>query len=138
MEDFRIHDRLTADCHRLGRLEHCHLLLHRNAVLPWFILVPETQTVDVLDLPRDYRDEVIEEAALVSGFIKSSLGFPRVNFGAIGNLVPQLHLHVIGRRSGDACWPLPVWGHLEENVEYSEADISGIRTRLVESLRLNS
>jgi len=138
MKKFPIHDRLRADCHRLGRLAECHLLLNRNAILPWFILVPETQTVDLLDLPREYRDKVIEDAALVSGFIKNSLGFPRVNFGAIGNLVPQLHLHVVGRRSGDACWPLPVWGHLEDQVEYSEADINNIRTRLEESLRLHS
>jgi len=123
MEEFRIHQRLLADSHQLGRLPVCHILLHRNATLPWFILVPETTATDLLDLPAGPRDRVMAEAALVSAFVKDALGYPKVNFGAIGNLVPQLHLHVIGRRPGDACWPAPVWGHLEETSAYTERDL---------------
>ena len=126
MEDFRIHDRLAADCHRLGRLPTCHLLLHRNAVLPWYILVPETTGTDLLDLPPELRDKVLSEAAEVSGFVKKILGWPKINFAAIGNLVPQLHVHVIGRRPGDDCWPAPVWGHLESSAEYSQEDLAAI------------
>lgn len=132
MENFRIHQRLLDDCHRLGRLTVCHVLLHRNAALPWFILVPETTVTDLLDLPADLLGRVMAEAAAVSAFVKAGLGYPKVNFGAIGNLVPQLHLHVIGRRPADACWPSPVWGHLQVTAAYDDRDLdrmaSGLET----------
>jgi diadenosine tetraphosphate (Ap4A) HIT family hydrolase len=130
MDNFNIHDRLLADCHRLGRLPVCHVLLHRNATLPWFILVPETTATDLLDLPAGPRDRAIAEAAAVSAFVKHTLDYPKVNFGAIGNLVPQLHLHVIGRRPGDPCWPAPVWGHLEHTSAYEEPDLDRLRSGL--------
>ena len=130
MDDFRIHARLIEDCHYLGRLPVCHLLLHRNAVLPWFILVPETASHDLLDLPARLRDRAMAEAASISAFVKEELAYPKVNFGAIGNLVPQLHLHVVGRRPGDPCWPAPVWGHLQARAEYHATDLDRMAARL--------
>lgn len=114
-----IHPQLLADCHLIGRFEICTLLLHRNASVPWFILVPETEVLDYLDLPETERSSVAAESALVSDFLKTELGCGKVNFAGLGNVVPQLHLHVIGRREGDACWPKPVWGNLEEEPEYA-------------------
>jgi diadenosine tetraphosphate (Ap4A) HIT family hydrolase len=121
MTEFQIHPRLLADCHRLGRLPACHLLLHRSASLPWFILVPETPIVDLLDLDPEALRRVVAECAQVSAYIKTELRLPKANFAAIGNLVPQLHLHVVGRAPGDACWPAPVWGHLPPGPGYSRA-----------------
>jgi diadenosine tetraphosphate (Ap4A) HIT family hydrolase len=118
MSEFRIHPQLLADCHGLGRLPACHLLLHRNARLPWFILIPETPELDLLDLPPVQRERVLAECAQISAYIKTDLGLPKVNFAAIGNLVPQLHLHVVGRSPGDACWPAPVWGNLPPGPGY--------------------
>src|SRR5210317_1281863 len=63
MPEFHLHERLLADCHAIGRMHHCHLLLHKNAVLPWFILVPETDVADLLDLPDDQLHAVTGEAA---------------------------------------------------------------------------
>jgi diadenosine tetraphosphate (Ap4A) HIT family hydrolase len=125
-----IHPQLLADCHRLGRMEACHLLLHKNAVVPWFILVPDTTVLDLLDLAGDLRVRVMEEATSVATFVKRDLCWPRVNVAAIGHLVTQLHLHVIGRRPGDACWPLPVWGHLQESADYAQAELLDIAARL--------
>lgn len=130
MVEFHIHPRLLDDCHRLGRLPNSHLLLHRNAVLPWFILVPETGAADLLDLPRSLRVAVMDEAAAISRFVKQELDYPKINFGAIGNLVPQLHLHVIGRRPGDCCWPAPVWGHLGDEAEYGTGHLADLSRRL--------
>jgi diadenosine tetraphosphate (Ap4A) HIT family hydrolase len=130
MPEFHLHERLLADCHAIGRMDHCHLLLHKNAVLPWFILVPETEVADLLDLSDDQLHAVTAEAAAMSRFIKHQLGWPKVNFAAIGNLVPQLHLHVIGRRPGDPCWPAPVWGHLEPSDAYSSDDIDRVKEQL--------
>ena len=114
-----IHSQLTTDCHQLGRFERCTVLLNRNAAMPWFILVPDTALEDVLDLPADELSAVTAECQRISRFLKYSLGMVKTNFAGLGNVVPQMHLHVIGRRVGDACWPNPVWGHLQENEQYS-------------------
>ena len=65
--------------------------------------------MDLFDLPQQQKSEATNEAGIISQFIKHHLGSPKVNFAAIGNVVPQLHLHVVGRRPDDACWPAPVW-----------------------------
>lgn len=112
MEQNPIPKQLLADCHHLGRLPACDVLLNRNAVLPWFILVPETRLSDVLDLPEEHRQAVLIECAAISAFIKQVLGFDKVNFAGLGNVVPAMHLHIIGRHPDDPCWPQPVWGNL--------------------------
>jgi diadenosine tetraphosphate (Ap4A) HIT family hydrolase len=132
----QVHPQLLADCHCLGRFDLCHVLLHKNALLPWFILVPETTISDVLDLPEDMKTAVMKEAALIGQFIKIALGYPKTNFAAIGNVVPQLHLHVVGRRAGDACWPAPVWGHLTEVSEYLPQQVEAIASLLGQSYGL--
>jgi diadenosine tetraphosphate (Ap4A) HIT family hydrolase len=114
-----IHAQLLDDCHYLGRLPQSALLLHRNASLPWFIVVPDTSIEDILDLPEHHRHAVLGECAAVSAYIKQVLGYSKVNFAGLGNVVPQMHLHVIGRHPEDACWPHPVWGNLEQSETYA-------------------
>ena len=123
MEQAHIHAQLLADCHHLGKLPTSDVLLHRNAAVPWFILVPETLLSDVLDLPDEHRQAVVAECAAVSVFIKQLLGFDKVNFAGLGNVVPQMHLHVIGRHSADPCWPQPVWGNLPQGKNYDTAQL---------------
>jgi diadenosine tetraphosphate (Ap4A) HIT family hydrolase len=136
MAAFEIHPQLLADCHRLGRFPFCHVLLHKNAVVPWFILVPQTDVTDLLDLPETLRSTTMTEAALVSEFVKKTLGRPKVNFAAIGNVVPQLHLQVVGRRPEDPCWPAPVWGNLTGSREYSATDLARMIALLTEQCGL--
>ena len=136
MTVFQIHPELLASCHRLGSFNLCHVLLHRNAMLPWFILVPECDVYDLLDLPEALRNGAMKEAAIVSEFIKRHLAYPKVNFAAIGNVVPQLHLHVVGRKPGDPCWPASVWGNLRETREYSSAEFRQIIDSLVRHAEL--
>jgi len=130
MQEIQIHPQLLADCHDLGRLPACAVLLHRNAVLPWFILVPDTVFNDVLDLPQEHRDAVITDCAAVSTFIKEVLGYDKVNFAGLGNVVPQMHLHVIGRSESDAAWPQPVWGALRDTATYTAQQLDDIRQGL--------
>lgn len=109
---FELHPQLRADCHDLGRLAGCRVLLHRSAAIPWFILVPETPgtVTEWHELVATER-RALEAAVLhVSRFLKARLGADKVNIAAIGNLVPQLHVHVVGRRRDDPCWPGVVWG----------------------------
>ncbi len=103
MHPFALHTRLLADCHRLGQLSQSHLLLHRNARVPWFILVPETELTNLLDLPIPQRDGVLTDCKRVSDYLTKMLSYPKVNVAWIGNLVPQLHVHVIGWRHEDPC-----------------------------------
>ncbi len=131
MFKFEINPQLLADCHRLGRLELCHVLLNKNAALPWFILVPETAVADLLDLPEAQRTVALSEAAVIAQLIKRHLGYLKINFAAIGNVVPQLHLHIVGRKPDDACWPAPVWGNLVESREYSAQRVVEMRELLV-------
>jgi diadenosine tetraphosphate (Ap4A) HIT family hydrolase len=134
MTDFAIHERLLTDCHRLGRLPATHLLLHRNAALPWLILVPETGLDNLLDLPPGEREAVLADCARVCDYLRGPLGCPKVNVAWIGNLVPQLHIHLIGRRPGDACWPLPVWGHLARSLDYPPQRVAGIARDLIDGV----
>ena len=115
----------------------CYLLLHKNAALPWFILVPETDSCDLLDLAEEPRTAAMNEAASVSDFVKKTLHYPKTNFAAIGNVVAQLHLHVVGRKPGDLCWPAPVWGHLTDGPKYSAARLKEITSQLVRHCALN-
>jgi len=130
MSAFVIHHQLRLDCHVIGRLPLCHLLLHRNACVPWFILVPETGVTDLLELADDMQAQALQESRTIAKFIKAELGFPKINFAAIGNVVPQLHLHVVGRKSDDPCWPAPVWGRLAEGRAYDQERIAEITQML--------
>ena len=131
MPSFALHPQLQADCHCLGRLSHSRLLLHRNALVPWFILVPETDLGNLLELPIPQRDGVLADCKRVSNYLTEVLACPKINVAWIGNLVPQLHVHVIGRRPGDPCWPKPVWGNLAESREYGAEAVDAIRAALL-------
>ena len=125
MERDQIHRQLLADCHLLGSLAASTVLLNRNAALPWFILVPDTRLNDILDLPEHHRDVVMADCAAVSAFIKQVLGFAKVNFAGLGNVVAQMHLHIIGRSEDDPCWPQPVWGNLPGGEQYEPLQLLG-------------
>lgn len=130
MSDFELHPRLGADCHRLGRIGHCELLLNRNAAVPWFILVPHTGVLELFDLDPPLRAELEAAGDALARWLKRRFGCDKVNVAAIGNLVPQLHVHIVGRRAGDACWPLPVWGHLPAGPDYGELEIAALESDL--------
>jgi diadenosine tetraphosphate (Ap4A) HIT family hydrolase len=136
MEQADIPEQLLADCHHLGRLPAAEVLLNRNAALPWFILVPQTQLSDVLDLPDEHRQAVLADCAAVSAFIKQVLGFAKVNFAGLGNVVPVMHLHIIGRHPQDPCWPQPVWGNLPHGDSYTPQQLREWQANLVKMIGL--
>lgn len=127
-----IHPQLLQDCHLLGQLDAGTLLLSRNALLHWFILVPESDSADLLDLPPATLHQVMADCRAVSRFLKDQLGYPKVNFAGLGNVVPQMHLHIIGRREGDACWPQPVWGNLPGGPAHTPEALAALVAQLEE------
>lgn len=139
MSRFEIHPQLLQDCHRLGQLRLCHVLLHKNAAVPWLILVPETApTGDLLDLPDQVRNMAMDEAAIAARFLKTEFAVSKINFAAIGNVVSQLHLHVVGRRATDPCWPEPVWGNLVDANGYSSTRLAILTATLTQNHSLKT
>ena len=97
---FELHPQLAADCHLLGQLGNAHLLLHRNASVPWFILVPEVAQEEFLELDTAVQAKLLADCSRLGAFIKRRFDCPKLNFGVIGNVVPQLHLHARGTKRG--------------------------------------
>jgi diadenosine tetraphosphate (Ap4A) HIT family hydrolase len=123
MNEPALHPRLERDCHRVGRLPVCHVLLQRNATIPWWILVPAVSERELFQIAQPSRRAIEAECDALASFVLAQPGIEKLNIAAIGNLVPQLHIHVIGRHPGDACWPQPVWGHLQSACEYSPDEL---------------
>ena len=131
MDNFHLHERLREDCFVIGELSNCVLLLMRNALYPWFILVPKTQHSEFYQLEQDMQTQLIQHSNMLSRFLKEEFLVDKVNTAIIGNLVQQMHVHVIGRRIGDAAWPGVVWGH-EAKQEYNTEQSSLLITRVGE------
>ena len=134
MNDFILNPTLAADCHVLGRWQDIHVLLHRDAHVRWFILVPETGAAEWHELQPDLRGRLAEAAAAISAMLKADLACDKVNIAAIGNLVPQIHFHVIGRWRSDPYWPGVVWGRVVPGCVYGEGEVGALRTRGLSAL----
>ena len=108
---FTLHPRLAADTIGLGRLTLCRLLLMNDARWPWFILVPERAGVkEIFELEEKDQMLLHAETMLLSRSVSDSFQADKMNIAALGNVVPQLHVHVIARFERDSAWPAPVWG----------------------------
>ncbi|MBI1329400.1 MAG: HIT domain-containing protein [Alphaproteobacteria bacterium] len=109
---FALHSRLEADTAFIADWALSRVLLMNDARYPWVILVPRRAGLSELhDLSHAERLVLTEEIARASGKLKALTGCAKINVGALGNMVPQLHVHVIARNPGDAAWPGPVWGN---------------------------
>ncbi len=109
---FALDERLARDTLVVGDRPLCRVLLMNDSRWPWLILVPRREgAVELSDLGAADRALLIEEAASAATFLKAHTRALKINIGALGNIVPQLHLHVVARDVGDPAWPGPVWGH---------------------------
>ena len=112
MDDFSLHPQLASDCHLLGDLGLSRVLLLDDSRYPWVILVPRRADVrEIYQLDPADRKRLLEESCRLGEFMMRAFAGEKLNVGALGNLVPQLHLHHIVRRRADPAWPGPVWGH---------------------------
>lgn len=107
---FALDPRLVADTHVIGELPLCRLLLMDDARYPWLILVPRIAGArELIDLDESDQRSLLAELAGVGRALEALLGPDKLNIAALGNVVPQLHVHVIARHTRDAAWPRPVW-----------------------------
>jgi diadenosine tetraphosphate (Ap4A) HIT family hydrolase len=116
---FALHSQLKADTFRVCSLALCEVLLMNNMEFPWLILVPRLDAIEVVDMTVPERAMLMEEIALASRALQQLCAPDKLNIGALGNKVEQLHVHVIARFKGDSAWPEPVWG--KDGSPYSDA-----------------
>lgn len=108
---FLLHPRLDADTVVLGELPLCRVLLSLDGRYPWVVLVPRREGIrEIHELSTEDRAVLVEECAAISQAMQTTLSADKMNVAALGNMVPQLHVHVVARYEGDDAWPGAIWG----------------------------
>lgn len=111
-----LHPQLAADTHPVARLALCELRLMDDSNYPWLVLVPQVpDAIELTDLDAAQRHQLADEIDRVSRVLLDAFQPFKLNVAALGNLVPQLHVHVIARSEQDPAWPAPVWGRVTAN-----------------------
>ena len=111
MPDFQLDPRIASDSVPVTALALSDLRLMKDRRFPWLILVPRRPAVaEIIDLSGADRAVLLGEMVQVSGALRAATGCDKLNIGALGNIVRQLHVHVVARFESDAAWPGPVWG----------------------------
>ncbi|MCO5132337.1 MAG: HIT family protein [Xanthobacteraceae bacterium] len=129
--DWSLHPQLDNDTAPVGDLPLCRVLLIRDANYPWLVLVPRRPgAVEIIDLDAAAQAQLMIEIASASRALRDITSCDKLNVAALGNMVPQLHIHVIARRRTDAAWPRPVWGVAPAR----PYDVNDMR-QLIETLR---
>jgi diadenosine tetraphosphate (Ap4A) HIT family hydrolase len=106
-----LHPQLDKDTTSIGDLPLVRTLLMNDANYPWLVLVPrQAGIVEMIDLADDQQMQLMSEITLLGRVLKDVTGCHKLNIAAIGNVVPQLHIHIVARRRDDAAWPRPIWG----------------------------
>jgi diadenosine tetraphosphate (Ap4A) HIT family hydrolase len=112
-----IHPQLLNDSLVLGTFPLCHLLLAKDANYPWFILVPNRDNIsEIHQLSALDQQRLVVESSALGKRLMMALKGDKLNVAALGNMVPQLHVHVIVRYKKDAAWPRPIWGEVPSKV----------------------
>jgi diadenosine tetraphosphate (Ap4A) HIT family hydrolase len=108
---FHLDPELEKDTFFVRDLPLCQVRLMNNALYPWLVLVPrKPDLAELTDLPEAERVALLNEIAFVSQALQKHTNAYKMNIATLGNLVRQLHIHVIARHTSDAAWPRPVWG----------------------------
>jgi len=127
-----LHPQLEKDCFILGEFSLCSLLLLNDANYPWFILLPNREDVrEIHFLSEPDQQQLMAESMYFSRCLQQVFKPDKLNIAALGNMVPQLHIHHIARFHKDACWPAPVWGAVDA-IPYPEQDVITIKNQLLE------
>lgn len=131
---FTLHPQLERDTINIGDLPLCRVLVIQDANYPWLLLVPRrSDAVEILDLDEVEQAQLMTETTRVARALREVTQCDKLNIAALGNAVPQLHVHIIARRKTDAAWPRPVWGAvppLNHDPEELKLFISTIRKKI--------
>jgi diadenosine tetraphosphate (Ap4A) HIT family hydrolase len=129
-----LHPQLERDTINIGDLPLCRVLVIQDANYPWLLLVPRrNEVVEIVDLDEVEQAQLMTETARVARALREITKCDKLNIAALGNVVPQLHVHVVARRTTDAAWPRPVWGAVppvDHDPEEVKAFISALRKKI--------
>jgi diadenosine tetraphosphate (Ap4A) HIT family hydrolase len=129
--DWSLHPQLAADTVTVGDLPLSRVLLANDANYPWLILVPRRPALtEIIDLEENAQAQLLNEIAAGARALKAAGACDKLNIAALGNVVAQLHVHIVARRHSDAAWPKPVWG-----VAPPLAYVPAVRDALIGALR---
>lgn len=134
METFRLDERLARDSVLITQLGLCQMRLQNDKRWPWIVLVPQrNDKSELFELTPLDQALVTFETNQVASALKQLTGATKINVGALGNIVRQLHVHIIARKDGDECWPGPIWGH-GTAVPYADDDRHDLMKKLAGAL----
>ena len=112
MTDFTVDPVILSLTHHAADWPLCRVFVYDDARYGWALLVPRRAgVIEMADLHPEDQVQLMQEIVRLSGAVRAMDGVEKLNVGNLGNMVPQLHVHVVGRRRGDPAWPGPVWGH---------------------------
>jgi len=133
-EGWSLHPQLVRDTIPLGDMALSHVLVSKDANYPWLLLVPRRpDIVEIIDLCEAEQALLMVEIGRVSHALKAVTECDKLNVAALGNAVPQLHIHLIARHKTDAAWPKPVWGQVPER-DYDAAALEQFMTAMREKI----
>ena len=133
MTTVEIDARLKEDTIQLGLINGQALLLMNNSLVPWFIVLPNTSEIELFNLPESERRVLEKNINILSDFILTSFNVDKLNVATIGNMVSQMHIHIVGRHKNDFCWPGVVWGQTDRRA-YKELELASIQSLVVQKL----
>lgn len=107
---FEIDPAIAGSTHRIDAINGVHYRLHENAEVAWFILLPETTETEFFHLPAAQQQSLCAAVNALGEFVLQQFSCDKINIATIGNVVSQMHIHVVGRRHDDRYWPDVVWG----------------------------
>ncbi|MGY3448641.1 HIT domain-containing protein [Bradyrhizobium sp. USDA 4353] len=129
-----LHPQLAKDTINIGDLPLSRVLVIKDANYPWLLLVPRREgAVEIIDLDEVAQAQLMTEITRVSRAVKEITKCDKLNVAALGNMVPQLHVHIIARRTSDVAWPRPVWGvapPVPHDPQEVESFISAVRRKI--------
>ncbi|PIE44985.1 MAG: HIT family protein [Gammaproteobacteria bacterium] len=110
MHNFRLNELLAADTHLVIDTEDYYLGLNKNALVPWLILVPKTQVIELFACDPVFKQRIRQTVDNLAAFLQDYFHADKMNIATLGNVVEQLHIHIIARRYDDFAYPDPIWG----------------------------
>ncbi len=134
---FSLHPALKKDCIELGRLELCRALLMNDNQFPWLILVPERVNIsEIYQLSPTDQQQLMYESSYIAKKLAELYQADKINIAALGNIVPQLHIHHVVRYKTDKAWPAPIWGKFDAQ-PYTEKERAIIQSQLKEIVKVH-
>ena len=135
--DITIDPRITSTCFTLADWPLCRVFLKNNADYPWFILVPRQENIEEIDqLPQALQHTLIDEISRLSEIVKSHFQPDKLNIATLGNIVSQLHIHVVARFEEDNLWPHGLWQASQTSAPYPEEKVHALLQQLRQAVML--